>query len=223
MLSISTVLYPRWPPLLKIEISSNGQNCSILSQKVPKFELYKHNDELFNIYYGIFYELWTFADFDRLCKLEKRGMKFKKKSSPLKLLSQSQPNFAEMILRWPPFKIVSVNTVLYPRWPPLLEIEISSNGQNCSIWSQKVPKFELYKHNDEYFNIYYEMFYELWTFTDFDRLCKLEKRGDEIKKNLLLWNYWANLNQTLLKWSLGGPLSKLCPSAPSCIQDGRHY
>ena len=46
---------------------------AVLSQKVPKFELYKHNDELFNIYYGIFYELWTFADFDRLCKLEKRG------------------------------------------------------------------------------------------------------------------------------------------------------
>jgi hypothetical protein len=35
----------------------HGQNCSILSQKVPKFELYKHNDEIFNIYYGIFYEL----------------------------------------------------------------------------------------------------------------------------------------------------------------------
>jgi hypothetical protein len=27
------------------------------SQNVPKFELYKHNDELFNIYYRIFYEL----------------------------------------------------------------------------------------------------------------------------------------------------------------------
>jgi hypothetical protein len=25
-----------------------AKNCSILSQKVPKFELYKHNDELFN-------------------------------------------------------------------------------------------------------------------------------------------------------------------------------
>jgi hypothetical protein len=24
---------------------------------VPKFELYKHNDELFNMYYRIFYEL----------------------------------------------------------------------------------------------------------------------------------------------------------------------
>jgi hypothetical protein len=41
--SVSAVLYPRWPPLLRIEISSNGQNYSILSQKVPKFELYKHN------------------------------------------------------------------------------------------------------------------------------------------------------------------------------------
>ena len=203
IVSVSAVLYPRWPPLLKIEISSNNQNCSILSQKVPKFELYKHNDEFFNIYYRIYYELWTFADFDRLCKLEKRGDEIKKKSS-LKLLSQSQPNFAEMILRWSPFKIVSVSTVLYPRWLPLLKIEISSKGQNCSILNQKVPKFERYKHNDELFNIYSGNFYELWTFADFDRLCKLEKRGMELKKNLL-WNYWANLKQTLLKWSLGGP------------------
>jgi hypothetical protein len=52
-LKIEQFWYPRWPPLLKIEISSNGQNCSILSQKVPKFELYKNNDELFNIYYRI--------------------------------------------------------------------------------------------------------------------------------------------------------------------------
>jgi hypothetical protein len=44
-----------------------------------------------------------------------------------------------MILAWSPFKIVSVSAVLYPRWPPLLKIEISSNGQNCSILSQKVP------------------------------------------------------------------------------------
>ena len=52
---------------------------------------------------------------------------------------------------------------------------------------------------------------------------EIKKGGMKLKKNLLLWNYWANLNQTLLKWSLGGPLSKLCPSAPSCIQDGHHY
>jgi hypothetical protein len=53
-MSVSAVLYPRWPPLLKIEISSNGQNCSILSQNVPKFELLKHNDELLNIIMGFF-------------------------------------------------------------------------------------------------------------------------------------------------------------------------
>ena len=47
--------------------------------------------------------------------------------------------------------------------------------------ARKCPNLN-YKHNDELFNIYYGIFYELWTFTDFDRLCKLEKRGDENKK-----------------------------------------
>jgi hypothetical protein len=63
----------------------------------------------------------------------KSSDEIKKNSSPLKLLSQSQPNFSEMILEWSRFKIVSVSTVFYPRWPPLLKIEISSNGQACSI------------------------------------------------------------------------------------------
>jgi hypothetical protein len=31
-----------------------AKNCSILSQKVPKFELYKHNEELFNNITGFF-------------------------------------------------------------------------------------------------------------------------------------------------------------------------
>jgi hypothetical protein len=39
--------------------------------------------------------------------IEKRGDEIKKKSSPLKLLSQSEPKFAEMILGWSPSKIVS--------------------------------------------------------------------------------------------------------------------
>jgi hypothetical protein len=38
-------------------ISAKFKNCSILSQEMPKFELYKHYDELFNISYGICYEL----------------------------------------------------------------------------------------------------------------------------------------------------------------------
>jgi hypothetical protein len=35
----------------------NGQNCSILSQKVPKFELYKHREELVNGKCGDLYGL----------------------------------------------------------------------------------------------------------------------------------------------------------------------
>jgi hypothetical protein len=38
-------------------------------------------------------------------KIEKRGDEIKKNPSTLKLLSQSQPNFAEMILGWSPSKM----------------------------------------------------------------------------------------------------------------------
>ena len=63
-----------------------------------------------------------------------------------------------MVPGWVPFKIVSDSPALHSRWLLLLKIEISSNGQNCSILSQNVPKFELYKHNDELFNMYYRFF-----------------------------------------------------------------
>jgi hypothetical protein len=51
-----------------------------------------------------------------MTKNRKKGDDIFKKSSPLKLLSQSQPNFAEMILGWPPSKIVSGISDLQPRW-----------------------------------------------------------------------------------------------------------
>ena len=40
-------------------------------------------------------------------------------------------------------------------------------------------------------------------------------------KNLLLRNHWANCNQTLVEWCLGGPLPKLCLVIPTSNQDGR--
>jgi hypothetical protein len=55
--------------------------------------------------------------YGRQAKNRKKGEEFKK-SSPLKLLSQFQPNFAEMILGWSPSKIVSGISYLRPRWLP---------------------------------------------------------------------------------------------------------
>ena len=55
---------------------------------------------------------------DHQAKNRKRGEELKKKSSLLKLQSQSQPKFAEMILGWSPSKIVSGILDLRPRWPP---------------------------------------------------------------------------------------------------------
>jgi hypothetical protein len=50
----------------------------------------------------------------------------------------------------PPFSILSLAAILVgsqDHRTQFLKIEISSNGQNCSILSRNVPKFELYKHN----------------------------------------------------------------------------
>jgi hypothetical protein len=46
-------------------------------------------------------------------KLKKRGDEIKKKSSPLKLLCQFQPNFAEMILRVEIGTVVSEEKIFF--------------------------------------------------------------------------------------------------------------
>jgi hypothetical protein len=38
--------------------------------------------------------------------------------------------------------------------------------------------------------------------------------------NQLLWSHWDNLNQTLVQWSLDGPLPKFCPVITTSNQDG---
>ena len=61
---------------------------------------------------------FEFCRFCPIMQIRKRGDEIKKKSSPLKLLSQSQPNFAEMILGWSSSKILSGISEHRPRWPP---------------------------------------------------------------------------------------------------------
>jgi hypothetical protein len=56
-------------------------------------------------------------------------------------------------------------------------------------------------------------------FTDY---ANSKKGGMKLKKNILLWNYWANLNQSLLNWFLGGSLPKLCLAFQTSDQDGHH-
>jgi hypothetical protein len=46
---------------------------------------------------------------------------------------------------------------------------------------------------------------------------KKKKDRSEVTDKL----YQTNCNQTLVEWSLDGPLSKLCPVIPTSNQDGR--
>ena len=119
-----------------------------------------------------------------------------------------------MVPVWVPFKIVSDSPALHSRWPLLLKIEISSNGQNCSILSQNVPKFELYKNNDELFSMYDRNFYELWTFCRFWPIMQIRKKGGWNLKKIfssettepistkLCWNdSWMAPFQNCVQWS----------------------
>jgi hypothetical protein len=221
-----------------IEISSNGQNCSILSQKVPKFELYKHNDELFNIYYGIFYELWTFTDFDRLWNL-KKGQNLK--GDHLRIISAkfgwdwfssfrrrffliSSPLFSNLHNRsndpWLiPFQIcvrqhrlvskmaAITKNINFFKWPKTALFILDTRrcwrtqfwkGTTQGSFQQslvEIGSVVLYKHNDELFNIYYGIFYELWTFAYFDRLCKLENNFERGPPKDHFSNVWLRLAQ----------------------------
>ena len=119
-----------------------------------------------------------------------------------------------MVPGWVPFKFVSDSPALHSRWPLSLKIEISSNGQNCSILSQNVPKFELCKHNDELFSIYYRFF--LWTlnFCRFWPIMQIRKKGGWNLKKIfssettesistkLCWNdSWMAPFQNCVRWS----------------------
>ena len=119
-----------------------------------------------------------------------------------------------MVPAWIPFKIVSDSPTLHSRWPLLLKIEISSNGQNCSILSQNVPKFELYKHNDELFSMCDRIF--LWTlnFCRFWPIMQIRKKGAWNLKKIfssettepistkLCWNdSWMAPFQKCVRWS----------------------
>ena len=60
-----------------------------------------------------------------------------------------------------------------------------------------------------------------WAIVTTERLSSVRPSVNFSHFNQLLWNHWANLNQTLVEWSLDGPLPKLCPVIPTSNQDGR--
>ena len=93
------------------------------------------NVQYVKIYIPCNFEVNPITHFDRLCKLEKRGDEIKKKSSPLKLLSQFQPNFAEMILGCSPFQ----NCVRQHR--PVSKMAAITKNRNFFKW----PKLLYFK------------------------------------------------------------------------------
>jgi hypothetical protein len=96
-----------------------------------------------------------------------------------------------------------------------------------------VPKFELYKHNDELFNIVTEFFMTLFSILSLAAILvgsrvhrtqfwkgaiqesfqqSLVEIGSVDSEEKIFFKFHSPFfHQALLKFSLGGPLSKLCP------------
>jgi hypothetical protein len=127
-----------------------------------------------------------------------------------------------MVPGWVPYKIASDSPALHSRWllllkkkflqlsfAALVQVKVSSNF-NCSyIARSSLTYIPLLAH---------------LAFRPCELLSSLFVHRPSVHIshfNLLLRNHWANCNQTLVEWSLGGPLPTLCSMIPTFIQDGR--
>ena len=105
-----------------------------------------------------------------------------------------------MVPGWVPFKIVSDS--------PALQVKMNSNF-NCSYMARS--------------SLTYIPFLAHLAFRPCELLPSLFVRRQSVNIlhfNLLLRNHWANCNQTLVEWSLGGLTWQLCPVIPTSNQDG---
>jgi hypothetical protein len=163
-----------------------------------------------------------------------------KKSSPLKVLDQWKPNLVWIITRVSSLKIVSGDAVHQPIWPLLLKIEhmvklqVLGNNSKTLIISKIWHGVKMISTSR---STYHAILKYIWlpilellpflahlAFRPCELLSSLFIRRPSVNIshfNLLLRNHWTNCDQTLVEWSLDGPLSKLCPVIPTSNQDGR--
>jgi hypothetical protein len=140
-----------------------------------------------------FYELWTFAYFDRLCKLEKRGMKFKKKNLVILDTGRrwrtqiwkgtTQRSFQQSLVEIG--SVVSEEKIFFKFHSPFFYCP----NLNCiSIMMSFLTYITRFCMNFELLPI--------WP------IMQIKKGGMKFKKNLLLWNYRAGTTQGSFQQSL---------------------
>jgi hypothetical protein len=95
------------------------------------------------------------------------------------------------------------------------------------LWVGTFPRFvaiRFYFHSKPLYRSLHQSFLAHLAFRPCELLSSLFVRRPSVNIshfNLLLRNHWANCNQTLVEWSLDGPLPKMCLVIPTSNQDGR--
>jgi hypothetical protein len=96
------------------------------------------------------------------------------------------------------------------------------NGKMCSKVQYKVSIFIIQRFKINRLKVFWPFLAHL-AFRPCELLPSLFVRCPSVNIshfNLLIRNHWANCNQTLVEWSLGNPLPKLCPVILTSNQDG---
>jgi hypothetical protein len=135
----------------------------------------------------IFYELWTFAYFDRLCKWHIFG---REPSNDYFI------NILFLLSKW-----FQTRRFLW-EFPIGSYVKLSSAVAAILVWTalflaRKCPHLNCISIMMSFLTYITVIFYELWTFAYFDWLCKLEKRGMKLKSGHL--GYRTALTDTILK------------------------
>ena len=124
-----------------------------------------------------------------------------KKSSPLKLLGQMEPNLAGSIYIRSSIKLLHLVPFDQQTWPLLLKIEQKVNLHVFGNKSKTIK--DIRKMMSTARSIYPEILKKIWLL-----ILELLPFLAHLAFNLLLRNHWANCNQTLVEWSLNGHLPK---------------
>lgn len=141
-------------------------------------------------------------------------------------MNQTKPNLSVVNFDRFRFKVVPESRALNSRWRTLLiKREISLIFYFCFITSQKWAKSltAAYKamNSFTYIPIFVcELFFQPMS-AEYANLAWFDKTNSHLSHPH--WNHRTKLRQLVLGWSLGCPLSNICPIVVSSIQNGGLY
>jgi hypothetical protein len=131
-------------------------------------------------------------------------------------VAQLEPNFDKIAIGWSSSKNVSGDTRRFLwKFPIGSYVKLSSAVATILVGSMKC-RTQFWKGTTQ--GSFQQSLVEIGSVVSEEKILFYPMGNSHT--NLLFRNHWANCNQTLVEWSLGGPFPKLCPVILTSNQRG---